>query len=123
MEIIKMESIPLTQNKRGVGARHLLERDGVKVTNLVLNPGDEVPEHTAPVDVFFYVVSGKGRITVGGETAEVQATDIVPCPANTPMAVKAVGEKLVILNVKTPNPDSLEKHSSLAKRHYGCGSK
>lgn len=122
MEIIKMESIPLTQNKRGVDARHLLERSSVKVTNLVLNPGDEVPEHAVPVDVFFYVVSGRGKITIGGETAEVQATDIIPCPANTPMAVRAVDEKLVVLNVKTPNPDSLEKHRPPVAHHCDCGS-
>ena len=72
--------------------------------NLNLQPGEEVPQHKVPVDVFFYVVSGKGTIQIGEEKAVVSATDIIVCPPNTNMALWAdQGEIFSVLNVKTLN--------------------
>lgn len=109
MEVIKMKDVELKTNARGVGMRTLVDRDTVRVTNLVLNPGDRIPEHSVPVDVFFYVVEGEGTIKIGDETAQVEATDIVICPANTEMAVEATNGRFVVLNVKTPNLSSVKK--------------
>ncbi|MFW6265125.1 MAG: cupin domain-containing protein, partial [Bacillota bacterium] len=57
-----------------------------------------------PVDVFFYIVKGKGTLQIGEEKAVVEATDIITCPPNTKMSLNAdQGEEFVVLNVKTPS--------------------
>ncbi|MBZ4688172.1 MAG: hypothetical protein PWQ96_482 [Clostridia bacterium] len=49
MEIIKMDQIEGKVNKRGVTAKQLIKHENTTVMNLVLKPGDVVPEHN---DVF-----------------------------------------------------------------------
>ena len=104
MDIIKMEEVEGKENKRGVTAKQLMKNDDVQVMNLVLRPGDVVPEHSVPVNVFFYIVEGKGTLQIGEEKTVVEAKDIIPCPPNTEMSLVAdQGEKFKVLNVKTPS--------------------
>ena len=104
MNIIKMEEIKGSENKRGVTAKKLISHENTRVMNLVLEPGNVVPEHSVPVDVFFYIVEGSGTIKIGDEEAVVEAKDIITCPPDTVMSLKAdQNEKFVVLNVKTPN--------------------
>lgn len=104
MQIISMEEIEGKLNKRGVEAKQLLKNDDVQVMNLNLEPGDEVPAHSVPVNVFFYVVSGSGTIKIGKEKDRIEEKDIVPCPPETEMALSAdQGEEFSVLNVKTPS--------------------
>jgi len=72
--------------------------------NLILKPGDEVPKHSVPVNVFFYVVSGSGTIEIGDDKAVVEKKDIIPRPPKTEMSLRAEqGENFSVLNVKTPS--------------------
>ncbi len=104
MKIIKMDEIEGKENKRGVVAKQLIRHENTRVMNLVLKPGDEVPEHSVPVDVFFYIVEGKGTLRIGNDEEVVKARDIIVCPPDTKMALKAdQGEVFKVLNVKTPS--------------------
>jgi quercetin dioxygenase-like cupin family protein len=104
MNIIKMENVEGIVNKRGVVTKELIDIKEVRVINIALNPGDEVPEHKVPVEVFFFIVEGKGTLQIGSDKAVVQANDIITCPPNTVMSLKAdQGEKFSFLNVKTPS--------------------
>ncbi|SJZ30566.1 cupin domain-containing protein [Selenihalanaerobacter shriftii] len=104
MEIIKMDEIEGKTNKRGITAKKVLKHEDAQIMNLVLESGDEVPEHSVPVNVFFYIVEGKGRLQIGDDEKVVEAKDIIPCPPNTKMSLKAdQNERFVVLNVKTPS--------------------
>jgi quercetin dioxygenase-like cupin family protein len=104
MKIIKMDQIEGNKNPRGVVAKKILKHSTAQVMNLVLSPGEEVPEHAVPVDVFFYIVEGKGTLRIGEDESVVEAKDIIICPPNTKMSLKAdQGEKFIVLNVKTPS--------------------
>lgn len=104
MEIIKMSEIAGTKNHRGIMSKKLIQHQHTTVMNLILQPEESIPEHSVGVDVFFYVVSGKGTIHIGEEKAKVVEKDIVLCPANTSMALQAdQGEGFEVLNVKTPS--------------------
>ena len=104
MEIIKMDEIEGKTNKRGVTAKQLLKNEDVQIMNLELNPGDEVPSHSVPVNVFFYIVSGKGTLQIGEEKKVVEENDIIPCPPETEMALYAdQEEEFNVINVKTPS--------------------
>lgn len=104
MKIIKMKEIEGKRNAKGVLAKKLIDHENTRVMNLNLSPDDHVPHHKVPVDVFFYIVKGKGTIQIGEEKAVVKATDIILCPPEMEMALWAdQGEEFIVLNVKTPN--------------------
>ncbi len=104
MAVIKIDSINEFRTKTGVLAKQLLKHDNVTVMYISLDPQDAIPEHSVAVDVFFYVISGKGTIKIGEDEGIVEKTDIITCPPNTMMSLKAdQGEKFIVLNVKTPS--------------------
>jgi len=105
MEVIKLDELAKKLNPRGITARKVFESNSVNIMNLLLKPGEKLDAHKTPVDVFFYVVKGKGKIEIGDETEVVTETDIVISPKDIPHAVYASeGENFEILVVKTPNP-------------------
>ncbi|SDM47846.1 hypothetical protein [Halarsenatibacter silvermanii] len=65
IEVTRVDEIGGKPNKRGVIAKKLHKNEDVQIMNLDLSPGDEVPRHSVPVNVFFYVVSGRGTIIIG----------------------------------------------------------
>ena len=101
---------------------HVQERlafsaDKMKKTNLVdtpnlfcdvygLEPGQSQAGHRHAVgDKLYYVVSGSGRITVGGDERTVNAGDLVCAPAGSDHAVHNPGpERLALLVVMAPKP-------------------
>jgi len=104
MEIIKLSELEAKKNKRGVIAKAVLKHENAQVMNLILSPGDRVPGHQVPVDVFFYVIEGKGTLRIGDESSVVEAGTVITCPPNTEMELKAdQGAKFEVLNVKTPS--------------------
>lgn len=110
MKIIRMDDIKAVKNHRGITAKKLLQHKHATVMNLILTPDEEITEHSVPVDVFFYVVTGKGTIKIGEEEAVVGERDIILCPANTVMALRAdQDDNFEVLNVKTPSLNTTEK--------------
>ncbi|GAB6098257.1 hypothetical protein JCM16358_01360 [Halanaerocella petrolearia] len=104
MEIIKMDQMEGNKRWEGITVKKILKNDDTQVMNLVLESGDEVPEHSVPVNVFFYIVEGKGTLRIGDDQKVVETKDIIPCAPNTKMSLKAdQGEGFVVLNVKTPS--------------------
>ncbi|MBU1020348.1 MAG: cupin domain-containing protein [Firmicutes bacterium] len=104
MSIIRMNEIQGEKNKYGFTAKTLVSHQNATVKNILIKNGDIIPEHSVPVDVFFYVVKGKGTIYINKEAFEVEDTDIVICPQNTEMSVSANrNSDFSFLNVKTPS--------------------
>ena len=104
MNIIKLDEVITEENKRGVNSKGIVENEDVKVTQIELGEGDYLPEHQVPVNVFFYIVEGKGTLQIGEEKEVVKAKEVITCPPNTIMSLKAdQGEEFVVLNVKTPS--------------------
>ncbi len=110
MEVIRMSEAAVILNPRGIRARKLLDKAAVQVTNLLLQPKERVDTHVTPVDVFFYVVNGRGTVEIGAETAAVQAQDLVFSPKNVPHALQAAQDApFEVLVVKTPNPAGMKQ--------------
>ncbi len=70
MEIIRMDEVEEAQTPRKIEVRKVLKKKDVQVVYLKFKPGEELPLHTTKVDVFFYIVEGEGKITVGNETGD-----------------------------------------------------
>lgn len=68
-------------------------------------PGQTQALHThAEADKFYLIVSGKARLTVGTETGEAVAGDLVWAPAGVPHGVSDVFERTVMLIGMAPPP-------------------
>jgi len=68
-------------------------------------PGQSQPAHAhAGADKFYYVVSGRARITVGDETREVGPGAVVWAPAEVPHGVDEAIERTVLLVGIAPPP-------------------
>jgi len=49
MEIIRVDVVEGFINERRIKAKQLLKNDDVQIMNLILKPGEVVPEHSVPV--------------------------------------------------------------------------
>lgn len=68
-------------------------------------PGQSQRMHThAGADKFYLVVSGRARITVGGDTREAGAGTVVWAPADVPHGVAEAIERTVLLVGIAPPP-------------------
>jgi quercetin dioxygenase-like cupin family protein len=68
-------------------------------------PGQAQAVHAhAGADKFYFLVSGKARMTVGDETREATAGDLVWAPAGVPHGVVEALERTVMLVAMGPPP-------------------
>jgi mannose-6-phosphate isomerase-like protein (cupin superfamily) len=72
----------------------------------VLEAGATDPQSPHTEDELYYVVSGRGSVTVGDETREVAAGSLVFVAATVPHRFHDILERLVILVVFGPAEDS-----------------
>ena len=49
-----------------------------------MQPGEALKRHAPPVDVFFYILEGRGIVEIGDEQQEVVADTLVESPARIP---------------------------------------
>jgi quercetin dioxygenase-like cupin family protein len=68
-------------------------------------PGQTQPVHAhAGADKFYFLVSGKARLSVGDETRLAEAGDLVWAPADVPHGVIEVVERTTMLVAIAPPP-------------------
>ena len=103
MKNFNLKDLEYNINKRGVSATTLVDHKHATIKNLFLNPGEKIPPHKVDVDVTFFILSGKGKITIGEETKAIKTYDIILCSPNTYMSLVANEDShLSFLNIKTP---------------------
>jgi len=106
LEITKASETAIMKNPHGVDARAIYSHENAKVMILTLQSGESLKRHITPVDVFFYVLEGKGIVEVGDEKKEISKDTIVHSPAKIVHCWYNKSENpLRILVAKTPNPN------------------
>ncbi len=66
-------------------------------------PGQGTREHFHKTqEEIYYIVEGRGSITIGDETTEVSAGDMVFSPADVPHSIATGEERMVMFFVKGP---------------------
>jgi len=102
MDVIDTEEY---EAKEEFKPNRLIQQDEVQVVLLAFQPGQELPVHTTPVNVFFYVIEGEPTIKVGDEENVISRGSMVLSPKDIPHTVKNESdEDTKVLVVKTPNP-------------------
>jgi uncharacterized cupin superfamily protein len=80
MEVVNAREADLTQNPHQVKASRLYDTEHAQVVHITLEPGESLKKHVTPVDVFFYVLEGRGIVEIGDDTKEVGPDMLIPSP-------------------------------------------
>ena len=105
MEITKVSETSTSKNPHGVDARPIYNHENAQVIVLTIQPGESLKRHITPVDVFFYVLEGKGVVEVGDEKKEVAEDTIVHSPARIIHCWYNKSDSVLrVLVAKTPKP-------------------
>lgn len=105
MNIVKPNDGTTAYNKNAVMAKKLLSKDEVEVVRIELAPGSSLPVHSTPVEVFFYIIEGRGEVEIGAEREAVSAGCVVESPKDIPHGLHNTSDShFEVLVVKTPKP-------------------
>ncbi len=85
----------------GPAKRDFHRGEDFNVLVIGLERGQEIPVHTEPYNVFFFVVSGKGLFTLHGERFELGAGEMVYSPAGERGIVAL--DRLSLLGIQEPH--------------------
>jgi len=105
MQIVRAFEAQEVENIHGVSARPLHSNAHVQASMITLLPGEALKLHLTPVDVFFYILEGRGIVEIGEERQEVSADMLIDSPARVPHRLENAGDEVFrFLVVKTPRP-------------------
>ena len=101
----KLTDVSIMDNAHNVDARNLYNTADAMITVITLTPGQSLKRHITPVDVAFYVLSGKGVVEVDNEKQEVVADTLVESPKDIMHCwYNESSEPLRFMVVKAPRP-------------------
>ena len=105
MKIVKAVDATAGKTPHGVDVRKLHDTENVVVSQITLKPGEALKKHITPVDVFFFVLQGRGIVEIGDEEAAVGPDTLIDSPARIEHGWRNNGkENLRFLVVKAPRP-------------------
>ncbi len=103
MQITKVCDKSCFQNQHGVDAKQIYESENAQVIHMSLSKDQSLKKHVTPVDVFFYILEGKGIVEIGDEMQEVEKDTIIDSPKGIPHLLRNSGDGLFrFLVVKLP---------------------
>jgi quercetin dioxygenase-like cupin family protein len=103
VKITRIEETTTFENVHLVEAKQIYDTENATVIHMSLQPGQSLKKHTTPVDVFFYILEGKGTVEIGDEQQEVQKDAIIESPKGIPHLLQNSGESVFrFLVVKLP---------------------
>ena len=94
MKITRIEKTATFQNIHSVEAKQIYDTENAQVIHMSLQPGQSLKKHTTPVDVFFYILEGKGTVEIGDEKQPVQKDELVESPKGIPHLLENSGESV-----------------------------
>jgi quercetin dioxygenase-like cupin family protein len=103
MKVVEVNSAQEKPNPHNVSVRMLYNTEHAQAVHIELKPGESLKKHITPVDVFFYVLEGKGIVEIGEEKQEVSKDMLIESPAKIPHNLMNSGDGIFrVLVVKVP---------------------
>lgn len=91
-----------------MGKRQLVNETHLRVMQLALKPGQEVPSHTADSNVQMLVIEGAVVVTIDDESSAVTRGDLLAVDYLATMGVRNDSDAdASFLVFKAPNPDQM----------------
>jgi len=101
MDIVNLKDLKGFLKAEKVEAKKIPTGFSAQCVNIVLQPGGNLPVHTTPVDVIFYVLKGTGTVEIGEEKKEVSEGMFIESPRNILHGWSNFGkEELSVLVIK-----------------------
>jgi len=72
-----------------VVSQTLLNKGTGTITLFAFDEGQGLSEHTAPFEAVVHILDGQANITIGGESLNIDAGEMIIMPANVPHALQA----------------------------------
>src|SRR5512139_2187109 len=105
MKVTKVGNASSFENIHSVEAKRIYDTENAETIHMSLTPGQSLKKHTTPVDVFFYILEGKGIVEIGNEKQEVEKDTLIDSPNGIPHLLLNIGEGVFrFLVVKVPKP-------------------
>ncbi len=92
MKVTKVDSAAVFKNPHEVEAKKIYENEKASVIHMALKEGQSLKKHTTPVDVFFFILEGKGIVEIGDEKQEVEENTLIESPKGIPHLLRNTGE-------------------------------
>jgi len=112
MKIMKVADTNSFQNVHAVEAKKIYDSEHAEAIHMALSPGQSLRKHTTPVDVFFYILEGRGDVEIGDEKQEVEKDTLIDSPKGIPHLLRNVGEGvfrfLVVKVTKQKEPTKVQ---------------
>ncbi len=90
-------------NPDKISREMLDDKPEMRIALMCLEPGQKLTPHKAPLRLLMYVVEGRGTVTVGEESMEVDEKTCIPCDPMVEHGFSAdKGERLVVMAIVTP---------------------
>lgn len=96
---------------RGVDGKVLLARGDLSIAMLRFEEEATIHEHPAARDTDVFCLEGRGKTSVGGEQAEIQAGQRVRWPANENHRLWTEGEEMLTLMIEHPAAGAAQARS------------
>ncbi len=89
----------------GLVRRTLADGESVMICEFTFEAGVEVPNHTHPHEQVGYVVAGRIRLTIAGESHELGPGDSYHAPSNVPHGAFTLAPTVVVDAFSPPRED------------------
>ena len=110
MKVTRLAEMEERKNPHGVAVRTVYDHESAQAVHITLLPGQELKRHVTPVDVFFYVLEGKGQVEIGDEVKVIDRDTAVDSPAKVPhRLMNPFDADFRFLVVKAPRPETKGK--------------
>ena len=93
---------PLGPRLAGARTGALLKASELEVIRLVMQAGDQLPEHSAPGEMTLLGIEGRLELTVPGGRIELGPADFVHLAAGVPHAVRCIASASALLTLALP---------------------
>lgn len=93
MKVTKLDSASVFKNPHEVEAKKIFENEKASVIHMALKHV-AIPKKTyhPRVDVFFYILEGKGIVEIGDEKQEVEKDTLIESPKGIPHLLRNTSE-------------------------------
>lgn len=105
MKKVQPDKLSRILKKEGLEGVRIYDNESAQANIITIEPGFELASHITPVNIFMFVLEGKGIFTVGNESLELEKHELLEGPVSVPHGIKNNGsEPLKVLVVKAPRP-------------------
>ena len=82
-------SLMVDYKQNSIQAETLADKPAGRMKLLAFDHGTRLKEHTAPHDVYLFILEGQADVTIEGQPFQLREGDMITLPATRPHAVEA----------------------------------